>query len=259
MSSRAPYYDHGGIVIWHGDCREILPSLEPESFDMICADPPYGETQLDWDVRDLSWLLLGGPLVKPTGSAWCFGSLRMFMAQAEQLAAASWQIAQDLIWEKHNGSNFHADRFKRVHEHAVQFYRKGAAWESVYKAPVTRPDAAARTVRRKRRPPHTGFIEASRYESHDGGPRLMRSVIYARSCHGEAEHPTQKPTAIVAPLIEYSCPKGGSVLDPTMGVGSALVAAKELGRCATGIEIDERYCEAAAKRLAQESLFAGAG
>lgn len=252
-----PYYEHGGITIFHGDCREVLPTLTPASFDMALADPPYGDTSLDWDVRDLSWLDLSEPAIKATGSVWCFGSLRMFMAQAMDLARA-WRIAQDVVWEKHNGSGFHADRFKRVHEHAVQLYRTDSPWESVYKHPVTTPDATPRTVRRKKRAPHWGEIGEGHYVSQDGGPRLMRSVIYVRSCHGEADHPTQKPTGILRPLIEYSCPPGGAVLDPTMGAGSALVAAKEMGRRAVGIEIQERYCEAAAKRLSQETLFGGA-
>lgn len=245
------YYQRDGITILHGDCRELLPGLS-ETVDMILADPPYGDTSLDWDERDLAWLLLSEPHLSAAGSAWCFGSLRMFMAQADEIARSGWRLAQDVVWEKHNGSNFHADRFKRVHEHAVQLYRASTSWADVYKDPVTTPDAVARTVRRKRRPTHTGQIETGHFVAHDGGPRLMRSVIFARSCHGEAEHPTQKPLGVLTPLITYSCPPGGIVLDPTMGAGSTLVAAKSLGRRAIGIEIDERYCEVAARRLTQE-------
>ena len=46
------YYDHAGISIHLGDCREVLPTLT-ESFDLLLADPPYGDTSLDWDVRDV--------------------------------------------------------------------------------------------------------------------------------------------------------------------------------------------------------------
>ena len=52
--------------------------------------------------------------------------MRFFMASVEQFRVAKWRYAQDIVWEKHNGSGFHADRFKRVHEHAVQFYRADA-------------------------------------------------------------------------------------------------------------------------------------
>jgi site-specific DNA-methyltransferase (adenine-specific) len=154
-----------------------------------------------------------------------------------------------LVWEKHNGSSFHADRFKRVHEHIIQLYKKEAAWSEIYKKPVFTMDATKRATRRKKRPPHMGHIEAGSYESHDGGPRLMRSVIYERSCHGYAQHPTQKPVGILGPIIEYSCPEGGLVVDPTCGSGSTLVAAKLIGRRCVGIEVDERYCEMAARRL----------
>lgn len=249
-----PYYDHAGITIFHGDCRDVLPTLPPRSFDLLLADPPYGDTSLAWDERNLSWLEQSLPSLKPSASVWCFGSLRMFMAQARGFSEIGMRLAQDIVWEKHNGSSFHADRFKRTHEHVVQFYRADSPWESIYKKPVTTPDATARTVRRKRRPPHTGHIEASSYESHDGGPRLMTSVVFVPSCHGYAEHETQKPVGILLPILEYSCPPGGMVLDPTMGVGSTLVAAQERGLRAVGIEIEEIYCEAAVRRLAQEVL-----
>jgi site-specific DNA-methyltransferase (adenine-specific) len=246
------YYSHAGITIYHADCRAAAHDVPLA--DCVIADPPYGDTSLEWDRRVADWSIAMDRRLSPTGSMWVFGSLRFFMESVHQFK--DWTLAQDVIWEKHNGSSFHADRFKRVHEHAVQFYR--GDWASVYKSPVTMPDATARAVRRKQRPPHTGHIEAGSYVSHDGGPRLMRSVIAVRSCHGEAEHPTQKPVGIIDPLLRYSCRPGGIVLDPFMGSGSVLVAAKALGLRAVGIEIEEKFCEVAARRLSQEVFGFGA-
>jgi len=243
-----PYYQDSHVTIYHGDCRELM--TVGSSADCTITDPPYGETSLGWDRWADGWpaALLGAC----RRSLWCFGSLRMFMVHAEEFAC--WKHSQEIVWEKHNGSSFHADRFKRVHELAAFFYPPDSRWASVYHSPVYTNDATARTVRRKTRPPHTGHIEAGSYTSVDGGPRLMRSVISVRSCHGSAVHPTQKPVGIVSPLIEYSCPSSGVVFDPFMGSGTILRVAKDTGRRAIGIEADEFCCEVAAKRMIHEVL-----
>lgn len=186
---------------------------------------------------------------------WCFGSLRFWLEHGGDFGTEGWKYGQEIVWEKHNGSGFHADRFKRVHELALHWYR--GPWETLYLDPPTTNDATKRTVRRKRRPRHTGHIEKSAYASEDGGPKLMRSVIYARSEHGRAINPTQKPEKVVLPLVTYSVPPGGLVLDPFMGSGTTLRVAKDTGRRAIGIEIREDECEAAAERLAQEVLVFG--
>ncbi len=78
--------------------------------------------------------------------------------------------------------------------------------------------------------------------------------------HARNIHPTEKPIGILDPLIRYACPPGGTVLDPFAGSGSTLVAARDSGRKAVGIEASEAYCAAIANRLAQGSLdFAADG
>lgn len=239
-----PYFEQDGIRIYLGDCREVLPSLGVEP-DLTVADPPYNQTSLTWDSWPEGWTAIDGL----GRSMWCFGSLRMFMDRRNDFL--SWNLSQDIVWEKHNGSSFHADRFRRVHEQAAHFYR--GEWESVYAHPPKTMDATARTVRRKQRPPHMGHIEAGSYESHDGGPRLMRSVIYARSMHRSATNETQKPEALVAPLVDYACPIGGLIVSPFCGSGTDLVIARLTRRRAIGIDVRESQCEAAAIRL-QSSL-----
>lgn len=241
-----PFYDSGGITIYHGDCRKILREL-PEA-DCILTDPPYGDTSLEWDVPVTSWLPQLN--LKLTGSLWCFGSFKMFLREWREFSA--WSMAQEIIWEKHNGTNPSNDRFRRVHELAVQFYRGN--WGNVYKKPVYTDDATKRTVRRKKRPPQWGDIGASSYESQDGGPRLQRSVLRFRSCHGYAIHPTQKPVNLLEVLLSYSCPQGGLVVDPFMGSGSTLQAARRLGIRAIGIDEHEGYCCKAAISLTEPVL-----
>jgi site-specific DNA-methyltransferase (adenine-specific) len=248
-----PYYEHGGTALYLGDCREVLPALGVVA-DVVTADPPYGETSLVWDKRVAGWIEVARGLLAPSGSLWCCGSLRMFMATAHTFGGL--RLAQDVVWEKHNGSSFHADRFKRVHELVAHWYRSDASWEDVYRSPQTTPDATARSKRRKTQPVHMGDIGESSCAAVDGGPRLMRSVMRVRSTHGYAVHPTQKPEPLMRPLIEYSCPPGGLVVSPFAGSGTDLVVAKLTGRRAIGCDTDERSCEEAANRLCATLSFA---
>jgi site-specific DNA-methyltransferase (adenine-specific) len=244
-----PYYADDKVTLYLGDCRTLLPELDVHA-DLIVADPPYAETSLDWDKWPDGWPIL---LAQHGYSMWCFGSLRMFLNRRDDFI--DWKYSQEVVWEKHNGSGSANDRFKRVHELATFWYR--GEWALIHHSTPTTDDAVARTVRRKHRPPHWGEMGAAAYASEDGGPRLMRSVVYVRSMHGSAINETEKPEGIVRPLIEYGCPAGGLVLDPFAGSSSTLVAARNLGRRAIGIEMREEQCEKAAKRLAQDCLDFG--
>jgi site-specific DNA-methyltransferase (adenine-specific) len=241
------YYDHAGITIYHGDCREVLPGLAP--VPCLIADPPYGETDLGWDSRVTGWLDAAENVLTP-GTLWCYGSFRFFLECAADFKR--WALAQDVVWEKHNGSGFAADRFRRVHELAVQFYPRSVRWGDCVKNPINGHPSDHKQIIRQSPPAHTTRREIPKYETRRGELCLQRSVIYERSLHGEAMHPTQKPIGIADMLIRYSSNPGQTVIDPFMGSGTTLVAAKNLSRKAIGIEIEEKYCEIAAKRLSQE-------
>lgn len=235
------------VTLLQGDCREVLAGLPAESIDCIVTDPPYGDTSLAWDRVVTGWERECLRVLKPSGSLWCFGSLRFFLEG--RAGFDGWRMVQEIVWEKHNGSGFDTDRFKRVHELAVQYVPRGAAWGDVYRQPQfvageARPSAS---IRSRGRTPHRGNIGQSGYEYTD--KRMMRSVIYARSCHGRAEHPTQKPVEILEPLIRYSCPPGGTVLDPFAGSGSTGIAARLAGCSAVLIELSPEYLTIARRRL----------
>lgn len=243
-----PYYQDDLITLYHGEMEHILPLLPLA--DAVITDPPYGETSLEWDRWPDGWPAIAA---KSAQQLWCFGSMRMFFDKGCQFS--DWKLAQDIVWEKHNGSNSAADRFRRLHEFALHFYQ--GEWTGLYKDQQFTNDATARTVRRKKKPPHWSSIDDSHYVSEDGGPRLMGSVIYARSCHGYAVNETQKPEAIVMPLMLYTVPPDGLVIDCFAGSGTTLAVARKTGRRAIGIEKRESQCQEIVKRLAQRDLLAG--
>jgi site-specific DNA-methyltransferase (adenine-specific) len=245
------------VTTLHGDMRERLRDVPDGSIDLILTDPPYGETSLAWDKRVAGWPALVLPKLKPTGSMWVFGSFRMFTETWADFVG--WQNSQEVIWEKHNGTGLFNDRFRRVHEIAAHFYPASSKWADVYRAPQFTNDATARTVRKKGRPAQwIGATGETTYRSEDGGPRLMRSVIFARSEHGRADHPTQKPIEIVEPLMLYGAPPGGTVLDPFAGSGTTGLVARRHGRCAVLIEGNPQFWPVIDARLLGDApLFSG--
>ena len=236
----SPYYQDQWCKIYHGDFRNFIFKV-----DLIIADPPYNQTSLEWDKWVSGW---PKELIECSRQLWCFGSMRMFMERASEFI--EWKLSQDLVWEKHNGSSFHADRFRRVHEQVCHFYQ--GQWSELTINTVRVLGGRKKVIRRKKRPTHMGDINGMTYRSEDGGPRIMRSVIKMPSCHGKAIHPTQKPVALIVPLIEYGTNSGMIVMDPFMGSGSTLEAARQIGRYSIGIDVDERCCEKAANRLSQK-------
>ncbi len=237
---------------YQGDCRQVMREWPSAIADACITDPPYGDTSLEWDRRCDGWVTEVARVLKPTACIWVFGSMRFLATVFGEMEAAGFRYAQDIVWQKQNGTGFHNDRFRRVHEHAVQFYR--GRWADLYRETQYTMDARPKVVRRKTRPTHTGHIDAGHYVSQDGGPRLMRSVIDVPNEHGRALHPTQKPLGILAPLIAYSVPPGGLIVDPFVGSGSTGIAASMLGRRWLGAELNPEYIALQLERTRQPGL-----
>ncbi len=248
--STEPYYADEWVTLHLGDYRDVLAATDVAA-DLIVADPPYGETSLDWDRWPDDWpshMELRG------SSMWCFGSMRMFLDRRGDFRG--WKLSQDVVWEKNNGSGFHADRFRRIHEHAVHWYR--GEWRAIYHDVQRRendgPDQGA--VRGgANRVPHYGGLRANTWT--DDGSRMVTSVIRSKNMWSFAINETEKPVGVLTLLIEYACPPGGLVLDPFAGSCSTGVAARAIGRKSVLIEARESQCEAAANRLSQQVMNFG--
>lgn len=262
-----PYYDDGTVTLYLGDARKVVPALGLTA-DLVLADPPYQQTGHSWDRWPEGWLQTAATA---GNSLWCFGTIGTFLNHRDEFTAAGWKLRHDVIgqdpdgvpvfgevhvvWEKNTGTGFNADTPRRVHEHALHWYR--GLWRDLHhvvpRLPHNGPDKG--TVRRT--------VHANAFATGgalgdrawvDDGLRALRSVIYAANLRGKAVHSTQKPVELLVPLVEYACARGGLVLDLFAGSGSALVAARSCGRRAIGIEADEAQIEEAAKRLSQGVL-----
>jgi hypothetical protein len=215
-----PYYDRDGIVIYHGDCREVLPSLGP--VEAVITDPP-------WPVAVGSELMIGndhaGELLA-TVAEWAAANSQRLIVHVS--------VATDPRWL----SNVPA---------VLPFLC--VRWldyaRPAYRGRVLSADAAY--VFGSYPPASRGHILPGRTMAVDSKDKRGREI---------GDHPAPRKLEHAAWLIRWY--GGETNLDPMCGSGTTLLAAKNAGRRAIGIEIEERYCEIAAKRLAQRTLGLGA-
>src|SRR6185437_7658158 len=136
-----PYYEDDLVTLYHGDAADVLPAIDLAGVSTVIADPPYGQTALDWDRWPDGWPSWVAANVPISASMWCFGTMRMFLTRRDEFTGAGWRIAQDTVgefevdttvWEKHNGTGAQGGRFLNVHELLVQWSR--GPWADVHNA-----------------------------------------------------------------------------------------------------------------------------
>lgn len=214
--SLSPYWSGDGVEIYHGDCREIAPLL---SWDCVLSDPPYGISyNHDPDYQS-----------KHVESH--RGNKDLVFGDDEPFDPSLWTDVPFILW----GANNYASRLPDL--------RVWLCWDK-----VTRNGLNLRIAE--------GEFAASNCVGRTQIFRHLWSGGYRATERGEFYHPTQKPLSLMKWCLGLSgFPKSGLILDPFLGSGTTLVAARDCGRKAIGIEIEERYCEIAAKRLSQRVLF----
>ncbi len=247
-----PYYEHGGVTIYHGDALEVIPNLSP--FDAIVTDPPYSSGGLHRSDR------MSSTVAKYVQSGTAAPRHEFSGDNRDQRAYLAWVslwMAAALMRAKPGAVAciFTDWRQLPTTTDAVQcggwVWRGIAVWDKTLKA---RPMAGAFTAQSE-------FVVWA-----TAGERIARQLGYQipgvfsipAPDTAEREHITQKPLDLMRWALQPVAP-GGIVVDPFCGSGTTLVAAKDTGRRAVGIEMDERSCEVAARRLSQEVLdFGGA-
>jgi DNA modification methylase len=211
-----PYYQDEQATIYLGDCREILPQLE--KVDLVLTDPPYG---------------IGYNAQKSN-----LPNSKNF----EDIIGDEKEPDLTHIWELNSTADlivFGANNFPRQLPHRGRWI----CWD-------------------KRVNPKADAMLGSPFElawcnKKSGFDRIIRlmhgGVVNQDHRQIDRVHPTQKPVALMRTILEWY-PAVQSIVDPYLGSGTTLLAAKNLGRKAIGIEIEEKYCEIAVRRLRQSVL-----
>lgn len=216
--SPRPYYQRDGITIYHGDCREIAPTL---SFQVIVSDPPYGMDYTGHRGKGNSIHSKGGGKNEKAKVA----------GDDKPFDPAEWMRWPCVF----SGATWYYDRLP-----------PGGSLHSWDKRGDYKRTSFA----------DCDIIWCSRKIQSQTFRLVWRGLCRHAENRERIVHPTQKPVELMRWMIGLvGVREGETVLDPFMGSGSTLVAARAEGLSAIGIEIEERYCEIAAKRLSQGVLF----
>jgi DNA modification methylase len=245
-----PYYCDDYACIIHADCRDILPLLEP--VDLVLTDPPYGHNNNNGDLIHNWEKALGqsngqeaeARPIANDGREEASALVKLLFEESARLLRpgscccccccgggpdpqfARWSLWLDeylefkqmVVWDKGPmGMGWH---YRRSYETVLVAQKKGAACKW--------------------------------YDTTDRIENIIRNI--PKIIPSKIDHPTPKPIALMAHFINLHTEPGNVVLDPFLGAGTTLVAAKNLRRKAIGIELEEKYCAIAVKRLAQEVL-----
>jgi len=245
--SLQPYYEVDGITIYHGEARATMPGLP--CFDALIADPPYSSGGIMRSDRVLA------TTTKYVNSDTYADRPEFSGDNRDQRSYLSWCSLwlTDALFRAKPGAHvllFTDWRQLPTTTDAIQC--GGWVWRGL--ATWWKPG-----IRMQR----GGFSHSAEYVVwgtagvwNRDNPHAPQNVIRSQPV-GDKVHIAEKPEDVLQHLVPFA-PIGGLVLDPFMGSGTTLVAARKLGRKAIGIEIEERYCEIAAQRLSQTVLELGA-
>lgn len=247
-----PYYEEDGVTIYHGEALSVLRSLPDQFIGAVVTDPPYssggamrsdrmqapsvkyvGSDVETWrpefsgDNRDqrsfeywcVLWLSECLRVASPGALLCVFTDWRQLPVTTDAVQGGGWVWRGIVPWDKTEGSRPRLGGFRSQAEYVV--------WGSA--GPMGDP-----------------------WEGAPAQPGVFRFPVLQSDKH----HTTGKPTELMQELAKV-CPPDLPVLDPFMGSGTTLVAARNLGRRAIGIETQEQYCSIAAERLRQGVLDLG--
>lgn len=240
-----PYYDDGTITIYHGDALAILPHLAGD-VDVVLADPPYssgGRTSVDRTTKSTSTKYQQSDAAKLPEFA---GDMRD--QHAHGYWCALW-LSACLALTRAGGVAFVWSDWRQLATTSDALQAGGWTWRgiTVWNKTTSRPSRGRFRL-------DAEFTAWGSKGDHPPQADVYPPSVLRAAPPKQREHIAQKPLEAYAHLLAIA-PPNALVLDPFTGTGSALVAARDAGHRAIGIEIDERYCEIAARRAQEPSTL----
>ena len=252
-----PYYQDEYVTLYHGDCREILPTIPDSSIDIMFSDPPYGHNNNDGDlihnwekalgaakkdiveearpiandsmddmkaIVDFALVEAARFLKKDYCCCCCCccgggGPKPTFAWLANRMDEKGLSFFHAVVWDK--GGLGMGWRYRRNYEMVMVAHRKGGK---------------------------------CKWEWEGSGIETANVVRINKIIPSKTDHPTPKPVSLIEHFLRLHGKPGDVVIDPFMGAGPTIVAARNLGLKSIGVELEERYCEMAARRLSQGVL-----
>jgi len=254
-----PYYQDDAVVIYHADCRDILPQLPDKSIDLLYSNPPFGITDAEWD-KPLNWNELW-PYIWRFMKQYSAVVLHSSMPFTFDLVASCREYFRyNYVWIKNNKTNFFlADKQPlRGHEDICVFYQQ---------QPTYNPQMFGDAFHKMRLVKHGGmekywgkakYIGKWGIETDEGGhygryPSTVLIFPVTKASPYKSKPSTRVPSFIDFFILTYSNEEE-IILDITCNEGATLQRCRLLNRKCIGIEIEEKYCEIAAKRLSQSVM-----
>lgn len=254
-------------IIYHADCFDVLPTIEPASVGLVIADPPYfrvlkeswdnqwrdESAYLDWSA---AWLRLAMRTLVAGGLCYIFGQVGKrehvwlhFMSRVTN----EFEFHDLVIWDRAVGYD-RRDSFSPAYEQILVLKQVGAPPhfdKDAVREPYNVQTQACylKDARYADKEKRRDYLEKGKFATN-----LWRVPSLKGTSKEKVGHPTQKPLAILERIVASSSCASDVVLDPFCGSGSSLIAAQELGRRFVGIEADEKWVACARTRLAEQNL-----
>jgi DNA modification methylase len=224
-----PYYQDKWVTIYHGDCREILPQLDVK-VDLVLTDPPYNINKAIWDnLQPKEYMNLLPKVMKDGAALYCFYSC-LRIPEIQSVIETYFVLKNVCVWWSPNFPGF----LKAKDRYCF-------TWQPCFYA--TNGQKALFNV-----------YDFSHYGADNSNDVWRYPCPQTNFNNDKKEHITQKPRDLFSRIIAASSDIGCLILDPFLGSGTTCFCAKKLNRYSIGIEIEEKYCEIAARRCSQEVM-----